>query len=159
MAKLGAPDLISGDRWREAELRDSLTVAAVPPCELDFRGQGFKDGGEDVRDMRRACAEDSSDASTIQAHAQVTGRCADRDGRGGQLETGEAWRRRTARRRPRMMPWPLRSWPLLRVIEQGGTAKPRAAAAAWCTSRYEHADRTRARSTARSDGGPFATGR
>ncbi len=45
------------DRWREGELRDALTAAGVPLASLELRGQGFKDGAEDVRAFRRACAE------------------------------------------------------------------------------------------------------
>ena len=45
------------DRWREAELRDALAAAGVPPAAFEARGQGFKDGAEDVRAYRRACAD------------------------------------------------------------------------------------------------------
>ena len=55
--RFGAPAAIAADRWREAELRDALKAAAVPVCPLIARGQGFKDGGEDVRAFRRACLE------------------------------------------------------------------------------------------------------
>ena len=51
----GYPDLIVCDRWREAELRDALEKAGFPLAALDVRGQGFKDGGEDVRHFREAC--------------------------------------------------------------------------------------------------------
>ena len=49
--------MIAADRWREAELRDALDKAGVPPAALEIRGQGFKDGGEDVRGFRRAILE------------------------------------------------------------------------------------------------------
>lgn len=55
--RFGRPDRIVADRWREAELRDALNRAGVPSAALELRGQGFKDGGEDVRDFRRACLE------------------------------------------------------------------------------------------------------
>ena len=55
--RFGRPSMIVADRWREAELRDALVAANVPGCPLEFRGQGFKDGGEDCRDFRRACLE------------------------------------------------------------------------------------------------------
>ena len=55
--RFGPPSMIVSDRWREAELagrpggqRDSLRSAGPA-------GQGFKDGGEDVRAFRRAMAE------------------------------------------------------------------------------------------------------
>ena len=57
LARFGPPAALAADRWREAELRDALTAAGVPPAALLIRGQGFRDGGEDVRDFRRACLE------------------------------------------------------------------------------------------------------
>ena len=38
-------------------MRDALDKAGVPAAALSMRGQGFKDGGEDVRDFRRACLD------------------------------------------------------------------------------------------------------
>ena len=55
----GFPDLIVCDRWREAELRDALEKAGFPLTALEVRGQGFKDGGEDVRLFREACLADA----------------------------------------------------------------------------------------------------
>ena len=55
--RFGAPVAIASDRWREAELRDALTGAGCPVAALALRGQGSKDGAEDVRAFRRACAE------------------------------------------------------------------------------------------------------
>ncbi|MCY4187529.1 MAG: hypothetical protein OXD30_03495, partial [Bryobacterales bacterium] len=52
--RFGAPSRIVADRWREAELRDAMQRAGVR-APLELRGQGFKDGGEDVRDFRKAC--------------------------------------------------------------------------------------------------------
>ncbi|MCY4396347.1 MAG: terminase large subunit [Rhodospirillaceae bacterium] len=57
LERFGRPAAVVADRWREAELRDALDAAGVPPAALIFRGQGFKDGAEDVRAFRRACAE------------------------------------------------------------------------------------------------------
>lgn len=57
LTRFGPPSAIAADRWREAELRDALDAAGVPRAALDVRGQGFRDGGEDVRGFRRACAE------------------------------------------------------------------------------------------------------
>ena len=57
MERFGRPDLVVADRWREAELRDALEAAGVPPAAFEARGMGFMDGGEDVRTFRRACAE------------------------------------------------------------------------------------------------------
>ena len=55
-ARFGKPVAIACDRWREAELRDALQAARLGPA-LHFRGQGFKDGSEDVREFRRAVLE------------------------------------------------------------------------------------------------------
>ena len=55
----GYPDLIVCDRWRESELRDALEKAGFPLTALEVRGQGFKDGGEDVRLFREACLADA----------------------------------------------------------------------------------------------------
>ncbi len=57
MVRFGAPAALAADRWREAELRDALRVAGVPIAALELRGQGYRDGGEDVREFRRACLE------------------------------------------------------------------------------------------------------
>ena len=54
LERWGAPISITVDRWREAELREALDVVGFPLVPLVIRGQGFKDGGEDVRTMRRA---------------------------------------------------------------------------------------------------------
>ena len=53
----GRPSVVVADRWREAELTDALEKAKIPPARLVRRGMGFKDGAEDVRSFRRACAE------------------------------------------------------------------------------------------------------
>ena len=55
--EFGAPSAISADRWRVAELRDILQRIRLPFCPLFERGMGFKDGGEDTREFRRACIE------------------------------------------------------------------------------------------------------
>ncbi|MDE0331477.1 MAG: terminase large subunit [Nitrospinae bacterium] len=54
-ARWGFPDVIVCDRWRVAELKDTLEKAGFPLAALDERGMGFKDGGEDVRLFREAC--------------------------------------------------------------------------------------------------------
>ena len=57
LERFGAPSRVVADRWREAELRDALKAAGVPIAKLVVRGMGYRDGGEDVRDFRRACLE------------------------------------------------------------------------------------------------------
>ena len=55
--RFGRPVCVVADRWREAELRDALTKAGVPPAAVETRGQGYLDGGADVREFRRAVLE------------------------------------------------------------------------------------------------------
>ena len=58
LERLGRPSRVVADRgWREAELRDALGAAGVPSAAFEARGMGFKDGAEDVRAFRRACAD------------------------------------------------------------------------------------------------------
>ena len=54
----GRPVALVCDRWREAELRDVLDRVRFPPAAITVRGQGFRDGGADVRDFRRAVLGD-----------------------------------------------------------------------------------------------------
>ena len=55
VGRYAPPAAVASDRWREGELRDGLDLAGVPASAFVSRGQGFKDGGEDVRAFRRAC--------------------------------------------------------------------------------------------------------
>ena len=50
----GRPGSVVVDRWRLDELRQHMESARFPAAALVVRGQGFKDGGEDVRDFRAA---------------------------------------------------------------------------------------------------------
>ena len=54
LGRWGTPAVICADRYREPELRQCLDKAEFPMADLAFRGQGFKDGSEDVRRFRRA---------------------------------------------------------------------------------------------------------
>ena len=55
--RFGRPARIVADRWREGDLREGLDAAGVPMAALEFRGMGYRDGAEDVRQFRRACAD------------------------------------------------------------------------------------------------------
>ena len=57
LRRFGAPVAIAGDRWRLSEAHDALKAAKVPRCPFMARGQGYKDGGEDMRAFRRACLD------------------------------------------------------------------------------------------------------
>ena len=55
--RFGRPSCVTADRWREAELRDTLEKARIPLAVFEPRGMGYQDGGQDVRAFRRACAD------------------------------------------------------------------------------------------------------
>ena len=57
LSRFGRPSVVVADRWREAELRDALRDAGVPPASLTLRGMGYRDGGADTLAFRRACLE------------------------------------------------------------------------------------------------------
>ena len=54
LRRWGRPVAIACDRWRMAELKQHLEAVRFPLASLIERGQGFKDGGQDVRDFRSA---------------------------------------------------------------------------------------------------------
>ena len=54
----GRPVAVVCDRWRSAELRQALEAVGFPLADLVERGQGYKDGGEDVRGFRAAVLGD-----------------------------------------------------------------------------------------------------
>ena len=58
LERWGRPVAIVCDRWRLAELKQHLEAIRFPLAELVERGQGFKDGGQDVRDFRTAILGD-----------------------------------------------------------------------------------------------------
>ncbi|MYA44635.1 MAG: hypothetical protein F4087_12225 [Gemmatimonadetes bacterium] len=57
LGRWGVPSVIVGDRYKEAELRDALDAGRMPRRSLVIRGQGWRDGAEDVRRFRRAVAQ------------------------------------------------------------------------------------------------------
>ena len=59
LRRWGRPLAVVCDRWRIAELRQALEAVRFPlGAALVERGQGFKDGGQDVRDFRAAVLAD-----------------------------------------------------------------------------------------------------
>ena len=58
LKRWGVPQAVVCDRWRAAELKQNLEEVGFPVVDLVVRGQGFKDGGEDVRDFRSAVLGD-----------------------------------------------------------------------------------------------------
>ena len=53
-SRFGYTGVILCDRWREAELLDALSSIGASTVPVITRGQGFRDGGEDVRHFQRA---------------------------------------------------------------------------------------------------------
>ena len=49
LGRFGRPAAVVCDRWRDKELRDALEAIGFPQAALVIRGQGYKDGSEDVR--------------------------------------------------------------------------------------------------------------
>ena len=100
LERFGRPVAVSSDRWREGELRDALKAAGVPPASLSLRGQGFKDGAEDVRAFRRGCAEGrvTPAPSLLLAHAMSEARTISDPAMNAKLAKGtEGHRRHRAR--------------------------------------------------------------
>ena len=54
LERWGRPVAICCDRWRVSELKQHLEAVNFPLAHLVERGQGYKDGGQDVRDFRAA---------------------------------------------------------------------------------------------------------
>ena len=79
LERWGKPVAIACDRWRLAELKQHLEAVQFPLTALVERGQGFKDGGADVRDFRAAVLGDHVRPSqsllltAAMAEARVTG--------------------------------------------------------------------------------------
>ena len=57
LERWGRPAAITADRWRVGELRESLQAAGFPFTALVQRGQGFRDGAEDVRAFQWAALD------------------------------------------------------------------------------------------------------
>ena len=54
----GAPAVVVCDRWRAEELAQTLETIGFPRARLERRGQGYRDGAQDVRGFRSACLSD-----------------------------------------------------------------------------------------------------
>ena len=57
LKRWGRPLAIVADRYRSRDLRQALDAVQFPQADLIHRGQGYKDGSEDVRLFRRAMLE------------------------------------------------------------------------------------------------------
>ena len=55
LERWGVPMGIAADRWRRDELLEKLEAGSFPPgVAVETRGQGFRDGAEDIRAFREA---------------------------------------------------------------------------------------------------------
>ena len=100
LERFGRPVAVSSDRWRSGELLDAIKAAGVPRAALSLRGQGFKDGAEDVRAFRRGCAEGrvTPAPSLLLAHAMSEARTISDPAGNSKLAKGtEGHRRHRAR--------------------------------------------------------------
>jgi len=99
LAAFGRPSAVVADRWREGELRDALKAAGVR-ATLELRGMGYRDGGADVREFRRGCAEGrvTPAPSLLLTHAMAEARCvSDPAGNAKLAKASEGGRRHRAR--------------------------------------------------------------
>ena len=56
--RFGPPWAMVADRWRQADLVDANRASGTVAYHFDWRGMGFRDGGEDVRYFERAVLEE-----------------------------------------------------------------------------------------------------
>ena len=54
----GNPVSISADRWRMGEVLQALEGGILAPCAIRWRGQGYKDGSQDLNAFLTACLTD-----------------------------------------------------------------------------------------------------
>ena len=57
LRRYGRPDALAADRWRAGELEDGVKSAALALPTPTWRGQGWRDGAQDVRLFRAAVLE------------------------------------------------------------------------------------------------------
>ncbi|MCY4355619.1 MAG: hypothetical protein OXC09_12760 [Truepera sp.] len=55
--RFGLPQAVAADSWRAGELEDGVKAAGLALPEPTWRGQGGRDGGQDVRLFRGAVLE------------------------------------------------------------------------------------------------------
>ena len=100
LTRWGRPPVIGADRYRESDLRAALDKAQFPQATLILRGQGFKDGSEDVRAFRRAVLEGkvfSSKSLLLRAALSEARTISDPSGNEKLAKNAEGGRRRRAR--------------------------------------------------------------
>ena len=53
VSRWGHPESVTIDRWRDTALREAMDKVSFPPVPIVIRGQGHKDGSEDLRIFMR----------------------------------------------------------------------------------------------------------
>ena len=101
LERFGRPARVVADRWREAELRDTLEAAGVPMAAFEARGMGFRDGAEDIRGLSPGLRRWPRDSCHEPVVAQRDGRSAHRERPGWQCEAIERITGRAAGTCPR----------------------------------------------------------
>ena len=99
--RFGRPARIVADRWREAELRDALDAAGIPPAALEIRGPRIqrRRGRRSRVPARRARRESDPGQDTLTPLRRRRGAC--HHGSVRQLETGQIVRGRPTGAGPR----------------------------------------------------------
>ena len=100
LARWGRPAVVAADRYRESDLRQALDRAHFPSASYVPRGQGFKDGSEDVRAFRRAVLSGNVTAGKsllLRAALAEARTVADPSGNEKLAKSTEGGRRRRAR--------------------------------------------------------------
>ncbi len=98
--RFGQPSLIVGDRWKDKDLIQSLKESNLEVCPIIFRGQGYRDGAEDVRRFKqglldgRVCPQKSLLLRSGMSEAMVV---ADPAGNQKLAKATEGGRRKNAR--------------------------------------------------------------
>ena len=98
--RYGRPQAIAADRWRDGELSDGVKESGLRLPEPTWRGQGWRDGSQDVRAFRAAVLEGkiAAPVSLAMRAAYAEARTvADRASNEKLAKAGEGQRRRRGR--------------------------------------------------------------
>ena len=100
LRRFGRPSCIAADRYRQGELMDGATEARLTLPVPSWRGQGFRDGSEDVRGFRAAVLEGQVSAPVslaLRASLAEAVTVSDVAGNAKLAKAGEGQRRRRGR--------------------------------------------------------------
>ena len=99
LSRWGTPAAIAADRFKKSELIGHLNALHFPRAALVLRGQGYRDGSEDVRGFQLAALQRPPDAGQEPATPVQHGRGAAGGRHCGKLEARQGLRRWAARAR------------------------------------------------------------